>query len=170
LSPPQTQVAISQLSGVAVLQGTVSFLGGGGMAVGGAVLGGVALGPALAVGGFMLAGKGEEALTKAREYEAKINTEIAKIEIVRDFLPQLRRRITELSRLVENLNYQAILSLNDLESRPFDLNRDASNFQQVALLIKALAEIMKTPVLDSQGQLNPATAAIHAKYRTIGDY
>ncbi|MBD2199739.1 MULTISPECIES: hypothetical protein [Calothrix] len=165
-----TQVAISQLSGVAALQGTVSFLGGGGMAVGGAVLGGVALGPTLAVGGFILAGKGEEALTKAREYEAKINTEIAKIEIVRDFLPQVRRRITELSALVENLNYYAVVSLNDLESRPFDRNRDAKNFQQVALVIKALAEIMKTPILDSQGQLNPASAAIQAKYRTLGDY
>jgi hypothetical protein len=164
-----TQVAISQLGGVAALQGTVSFLGGGGMAVGGAVLGGVALGPALAVGGFMLAGKGEEALTKAREYEAKINTEIAKIEIVRDFLPQVRQRVTELSRLVENLNYYAVLSLNDLESRPFNRNRDASNFQQVALLIKALAEIMKTPVLDSQGKLNPATATIQCQYSNLGD-
>ncbi|BAY97257.1 hypothetical protein NIES37_11950 [Tolypothrix tenuis PCC 7101] len=164
-----TQVAISQLSGVAALQGTVSFLGGGGMAVGGAVLGGVALGPALAVGGFMLAGKGEEALTKAREYEAKINTEIAKIEIVRDFLPQVRRRIIELSRLVENLNYHAILSLNALESLPFDRNRDAGKFQKVALLIKALAEIMKTPILDAEGQLNPTTATIQCKYRNLGD-
>lgn len=163
-----TQVAVSQLGGAAALQGAVSFLGGGGMALGGAVLGGVTLGPALVVGGFMLAGKGEEALTKVREYEAKVNTEIAKIEAVRDFLPQVRRRITELSTLVEDLNTRAVVSLNELEFKPFDRDRDASKFQEVALLVKALAEIMKTPVLDNEGQLNPASRTIQAKYRTLG--
>jgi hypothetical protein len=163
-----TQVAVSQLGGAAAFQGAVSVLGGGGMAVGGAVLGGVALGPALAIGGFMLAGKGEQALTKARVYEAKVNTEVAKIEAVRDFLPQVRRRITELSRLVEDLNTRAVVSLKELESKPFDRDRDARKFQEVALLVKAIAEIMKTPVLDSEGQLNSATASIQAKYRTLG--
>lgn len=163
-----TQVAVSQLGSAAAVQGVVSVLGGGSIAVGGAVLGGIALAPTLAVGGFMLAGKGEEALTKARRYEANVKTEVAKIEAVRDFLPQVRRRINELSELVRDLNHLAVVNLNELESQPFDRNRDASKFQQVALLIKALAEIMKTPVLDTEGQLNPATATIQAKYRTLG--
>ncbi|MGI2907595.1 hypothetical protein [Tolypothrix sp. VBCCA 56010] len=47
-------------------------------------------------------------------------------------------------------------------------DRDASKFQEVALLVKALAEIMKTPVLDNEGQLNPASRTIQAKYRTLG--
>ncbi|MEI2581089.1 hypothetical protein [Scytonema sp. PRP1] len=170
-----TGAAISGLSGAAATNATLAWLGGGslaagggGMALGTLVLGGITVGPALAVGGFMLAGKGEEALTKAREYEAKVNTEVAKLEAARDFLGQVRRRITELSSLVEDLNTRAVLALNDLESRPFERNRDANKFQQVALLVKALAEIMKTPVLDSEGQLNPATATIQAKYRTLG--
>lgn len=170
-----TGAAISGLSGAAATNATLAWLGGGslaagggGMALGTLVLGGITVGPALAVGGFMLAGKGEEALTKAREYEANVNTEVAKIEAAKDFLGQVRRRITELSSLVEDLNTRAVLALNDLESRPFERNRDANKFQQVALLVKALAEIMKTPVLDSEGQLNPATATIQAKYRTLG--
>jgi len=170
-----TGAAISGLSGAAATNATLAWLGGGslaagggGMALGTLVLGGITVGPALAVGGFMLAGKGEEALTKAREYEAKVNTEVAKLEAARDFLGQVRRRITELSSLVEDLNTRAVLALNDLESRPFERNRDANKFQQVALLVKALAEIMKIPVLDSEGQLNPATATIQAKYRTLG--
>ena len=61
----------------------------------------------------------------------------------------------------------AVLSLNDLESQPFDRNRDASKFQQIGLLVKALAEIMNTPVLDIEGNLNPATATVKAKYRTL---
>jgi hypothetical protein len=170
-----TGAAISGLSGAAATNATLAWLGGGAIAAGGGgmfvgtiVLGGITVGPALAVGGFVLAGKGEEALTKAREYEAKVNTETAKLEAAKDFLGQVRRRITELSSLVEDLNTRTVLALNDLESRPFDRNRDANKFQQVALLVKALAEIMKTPVLDSEGQLNPATASIQAKYRTLG--
>lgn len=123
------------------------------------------------IGGFVLAGEGEKALTKARKYEAEVNVAITKIEAVEDFLQQVRQRIHELGGLLESLNDLTIAGLDELESLPsFDIssNKDASKFQQVALLMKALAEIMKTPVLDSEGQLNPATATIRAKYRTLG--
>ncbi len=62
-----TEVGISQLTGAAARSATLAWLGGGSVAAGGFVLGGITLGPALMVGGFQLAGKGEEALTKARE-------------------------------------------------------------------------------------------------------
>lgn len=169
-----TGTAISGLSGAAAWNATLAWLGGGslaagggGMALGTLVLGGITLGPALAIGGFVLASQGEKALTKAREYEAKANAEIAKIDAAKDFLGQVQRRITELKDLVEQLNNRASLSLNELESQPFDRKRDAGKFQQVALLIKALAEIMKTPVLDSEGNLNPATANVKTKYLNI---
>jgi len=162
-----TEVGISQLTGAAAWNATVAWLGGGSMAVGGLVLGGVTLGPALLVGGFQLAGKGEEALTKAREFEAKVNTEIVTIEAAQEFLQQVEQRIRELGQLVHKLESRAGIALDELESRPFDRHRDASKFQQVALLVKALAEIIKTPVLNSEGNLNPATATIKAKYRTL---
>lgn len=164
-----TEVGISQLGGAAARSATVAWLGGSSMAVGGFVMGGITLGPALMVGGFQLAGKGEEALTKAREYEAKINTEIATIAAAKDLVGQVKRRITELNNLVESLNNYAVIALNEMESlSSFDNKRDASKFQQVALLVKALAEIIKTPILDNQGDLNPATATIQAKYRNLG--
>ncbi|BAZ28774.1 hypothetical protein NIES4074_12080 [Cylindrospermum sp. NIES-4074] len=170
-----TGAAISGLSGAAAWNATLAWLGGGslaagggGMALGTVVLGGITVGPALAVGGFVLAGKGEKALTEAKQYEATVNTEVATLKAARDFLGQVRRRIDELSLVVENLNNCAVLSLKQLESQPFDRQRDAAKFQQVALLIKALAEIMKTPILDGDGKLNPATASIQAKYRTLG--
>ena len=170
-----TGTLIGSLSGAAAWNATLAWLGGGslaagggGMALGSLVLGGITVGPAVLIGGFVLAGEGEKALTKAREYEAQVNTAIAKIEAAKDFMQQVKRRITELSNLVEALNNHAVLGLNHLESLPsFDKNRDASSFQQVSLLVKALAEIMKTPVLDSSGQLNPATATVKAKYRTL---
>ncbi len=165
-----TEVGISQLSGAA-RSATLTWLGGSSMAVGGFVMGGITLGPALMVGGFQLAGKGEKALTKAREYEAKINTEIAKIAAAKDLLGQAKRQIIEMRDLVESLNDRAVLGLNELESQPaFDKTRDADviKFQQVERLIKALVEIIKILILDNQGDLNPATATIQAKYRTLG--
>ena len=173
-----TGTLIGSLSGAAAWNATLAWLGGGslaagggGMALGSLVLGGVTVGPAVLLGGFMLAGEGEKALTEAREYESKVNTAIAKIDAAKDFTQRVKGRIAELSNLVESLNNHAVLSLNDLESQPlFDKEKDASKFQQLALLVKALAEIMKTPVLDSEGQLNPATATIKARYRTLESY
>lgn len=170
-----TGTAISGLSGAAATNATLAWLGGGslaagggGMALGSIVLGGITVGPALMIGGFVFAGEGEKALTKAREYEAKVNKATAEIDAVDDFLAQVIRRIYELRDLLEYLNQQAVLGLNELESLPyFDRNRDADKFQQVAILVKAISEIMKTPVLDGEGQLNPATATITAKYRSL---
>ncbi len=85
----------------------------------------------------MLAGEGEKALTKAREYDAKVNIEITKIDASKDFLERVQRQIYELRGVVDNLNYPAIIGLNQLESQPFDRNRDADvrKFQKVALLL-----------------------------------
>lgn len=171
-----TGTAIGSLGGAAAWNATLAWLGGGslaagggGMALGSLVLGGITVGPAVLIGGFVLAGQGEKALTKARKYEAEVNTAIAKIDAAKDFIKQVRRRISELNHLVESLNERAVLGLDELESLPsFDKDRDVIKFQQVALLVKALAEIMKTPVLDSKGKLNPITATIQAKYRTLG--
>ncbi|MBN3883266.1 MAG: hypothetical protein V7L02_17175 [Nostoc sp.] len=170
-----TGTLIGGLSGAAAWNATLAWLGGGslaagggGMALGSLVLGGITVGPAVLIGGFVLAGEGEKALTKAWEYNAEVNTAIVKIEAAKDFMQQVKRRITELQGVFECLNKSAILGLQELESLPsFDKNRDASKFQKVALFVKALAEIMKTPVLDSEGQLNPVTANIQAKYRTL---
>ena len=170
-----TGTLIGSLSGAAAWNATLAWLGGGslaagggGMALGSLVLGGITVGPAVLIGGFALAGEGEKALAKAREYEAEVNIAITKIKAAKDFIHQVKRRINELSELVESLNTRAVLNLNELESFPsFEKDRDANKFQQVALLVKALAEIMKTPVLDSEGQLNPATATIKAKYLTL---
>ncbi|MEP0801505.1 hypothetical protein [Funiculus sociatus] len=172
-----TGTLIGSLSGAAAWNATLAWLGGGslaagggGMALGSIVLGGITVGPAVLIGGFVLAGEGEKALTKAREYEAQVNSAIAKIKAAKDFMQQVKRRINELRNLLESLNNRAVLSLNELESQSsFDKNRDAGKFQQVALLVKALAEIMKTPVLDKEGHLNPATASIRAKYCALGE-
>ncbi|NJN59869.1 MAG: hypothetical protein HC879_21475 [Leptolyngbyaceae cyanobacterium SL_5_9] len=169
-----TGAAIGGLSGAAAWNATLAWLGGGslaagggGMALGTLVLGGIAVGPALMIGGFVLGGQGEKALTEARRYEAEVTTEVAKLDAFEDFLGQVQRRITELKDLVKAIDDRASDGLTELESQPLVRERDAAKFQQVALLVKALAEIMKTPVLDAKGNLNQATATLKAKYRTI---
>lgn len=169
-----TGAAIGGLSGAAAWSSTLAWLGGGslatgggGMALGAWVLGGITVGPALMIGGFVLGGQGEEALTKAKEYEANCNVEIAKLNEFADFLTQVQNRIKELQELVAFILEKATYGLSELESRPFVLERDAEKFQQVAILIKALAEIIKTPILNSDGKLNPYTYQLKAKYRKL---
>ncbi len=175
LGVASTGTPISGLSGAAATNATLAWFGGGslatgggGMALGSVVLGGITVGPALMIRGFVFAGEQEKALTKAREYQAKVNKATAEIDGVSDFLEQVKQRIYELGYLLKSLNERAIYGLNELESiTNFDTNRDAAKFQQVALLVKAISEIIKTPVLDSEGWINPATGAITARYRSL---
>jgi hypothetical protein len=171
-----TGTAISGLSGAAATNATLAWLGGGslatgggGMALGSLVLGGITIGPALAIGGFMIAGQGEKALTKAWEYKAKVSEAIAQILEGIDFLELLQKRIIELENILNKLEEKADLSMEKLERviANFNPQKDAHKFQEAALLIKAIMEIIKTPVLNSQGHLNPVTANVRAKYRHL---
>nr|WP_316786400.1 hypothetical protein [Thermoleptolyngbya oregonensis] len=96
------------------------------------------------------------------------------------FLKQVQNRIQELSSLVVSINERALKSLNALESKVFvregiffkktvnfKPEEHAESFQEVLLLIKALVEILKTPVLDEKGEINQEFKKIRFKYRNI---
>jgi hypothetical protein len=79
LATASTGVAISGLTGVAAESATLAWLGGGslaagggGMALGATALNFVTIGPSLLVGGLLLNGKGEKALTSANTYKAEV--------------------------------------------------------------------------------------------------
>lgn len=169
-----TGTAISSLSGAAATNAMLAWFGGGavaagggGMAVGVWVLGGITAIPALAIGGFFAAREGEKAMTKAQEYVAKVNKAITEINAAKDYSKPIKQRITELKGVFESLNTLAVEGLNELESQPFDSKRDAEKFQQVGLFMKGLVDILKTPVLNSEGKLNLGTVTILEKYRTL---
>lgn len=171
-----TGTAISSLSGAAATNAMLAWFGGGavaagggGMAVGVWVLGGITAIPALAIGGFFAAREGEKAMTKAREYVANVNKAIVEINAAEEYSQQVKQRITELRGVFESINTRAIQSLNELESQPFDSKKDADKRKllQVGTLIKSLIEILKTPVLNSDGQLNLGTVTIIEKYRIL---
>jgi hypothetical protein len=171
-----TGTAISSLSGAAATNAMLAWFGGGAVAAGGGgmaagvwVLGGITAVPALAIGGFIAAREGQKALTKAQEYEAKVNKAIAEINEAKDYSQQIKRRITELKRVFHSINTRAVAGLNELEFQPFDSKKDADaeKFKQVFDLMKALVDIMKTSVLNSEGKLNLGTVTILEKYRNL---
>ncbi|OBQ03508.1 MAG: hypothetical protein AN490_17530 [Anabaena sp. AL09] len=169
-----TGTAISGLSGAAAWNATLAWFGGGaiaagggGMALGTVVLGGITILPALAIGSFFAASEGEKAMTKAREYVAKVNQAVTEINAAEEYSQEVKRRITELKGVFESINTHAIQSLNQLQSQPFDSKRDADKFRQVGTLMKSLIEILKTPVLNSDGKLNLGSVTVIEKYRIL---
>jgi len=108
-------------------------------------------------------------MTKAREHERKVNEAITEINLAKQAAKKVTQRITELKGVFESINTRAVQSLNELESQPFDSKRDADKLQllQVGTLMKSLIEILKTPVLNSDGQLNLGTVTVIEKYRFL---
>lgn len=170
-----TGTAIRFLSGAAARNATLAWLGGGslaagggGMALGSLLLNGITIGPALMIGGWQMSEKGEEALTEATEYEAKINQAIATMDAYIDFLQNgIQRRSEELLELVYDLNLRCQEALDKLEKKinsGFNSYAHAHIFQKAAILVKALVELIRTPILDNDGNLNPENTRLLKLY------
>lgn len=179
LGTASTGAAIGGLSGVAATNATLAALGGGslaagggGMALGATVLGGVTMGPALLLAGFTLNSQGEKADTKARSYERDVAVVLARQQAFRQLLERVHTRIIELDALLTDLDAQARSAMTELPEEDLDPHQHAEVFQRALLLIKALAAVLRTPVLepepnpDGSPRLNTATGDLLATYRT----
>jgi hypothetical protein len=151
LAAASTGAAISGLSGAAATNATMAWLGGGALSAGGygiaggaIALGGIVLGPALAVGGFMMASKAEEALTKAQAYAAKVDialADMARIEVVlgalQDNANELRLALTRLAK--------------HFDAARVDDDSDGEAFGQMVMLGKGLKGLLDIAVMDNAG-------------------
>lgn len=172
LGTASTGAAINGLAGAAAWNATLACFGGGaiaggggGMALGAWVLGGIAAGPALLIAGCVLNGQGEESISKAKGYQAKVNYAIWEMERDRDTLKQVEERITEFEKIVNQLDGRACLLMNQIETRlNSNKNIDLDDIYQTQLIIKSLSEVLKTPILDKDSQLNLETLRIKEKY------
>ena len=151
LASASTGTAISGLSGVAASNATLAWLGGGSIASGGfgmaggmLALGGIVAGPALAIGGFMLASKAEIALTKAMEYSAEVDDAVAELKLVRTILKGIQKNADEiiytLNQLVERFE---LMKVND--------NSDPEAFKQMIVNTKILKELLDCKIIDDEG-------------------
>lgn len=159
LATASTGTAISSLAGAAATNATLAWLGGGALATGGlgmaggtAVLGGLVAGPALAVGGFMLANKAEEALEKAEEYRSIANEAVSKLNRIKMILtgeiqPRVKKAINTTNTLIKiyhsNPNDENAERLFDIVCLPLIKGYDSDGVPLLAPDIDRLDEFLR---------------------------
>jgi hypothetical protein len=168
LATASTGTAISTLTGAAATNATLAWLGGGsiaagggGMALGTMVLGGIVAGPALAIFGHIMGNKGKEALNAARsnlEQAKTIQKEASLVVTSLDAIEQvvvlanttftkvsreLRRSVQSLDDVIENYG-------EDFQVFTPDSREVVFKTVKYAQLIKAMID---TSILDADGKL-----------------
>lgn len=169
-----TGASISGLSGVAAEGAMLAWLGGGtlasgggGMALGATALNVVTVGPALLVGGFMVMGQGQKALTKAAAFQAEIAVAIAEIDETDARLHAIDARVEELSAVLADLVVRGVEALDVLESDPFDPVAHTDRFQRALSLAVAVRDVAAAQILDESGDLTVESASVVIKYRAM---
>ena len=137
------------------------------MAVGAAALNFVTIGPAILVSGFVVAGQGEKAKTKASENEAAVNVAIAELQATKSKFDAIVARADELGALLDQLVLRGRVRLDLLESEPFDPDRHAARFWLALTLSLAVRDVARAQVVDESGDLNEDTATFKVRYRTL---
>ena len=172
LATASTGTAISSLGGVAATNATLAWLGGGslaagggGMALGTMVLGGIVAGPALAIFGHIVGNKGEEALNKARSNLEQARTIRDAAKLMADKLEAVQKvtilanaTLSKVSSLLRKAvhDLKVVIEAQGEDYRAFSPENRETVFRSVKLaqLIKAMID---TPILDKNGNLVLAT-------------
>jgi len=166
-----TGTTIASLSGAAATNATLAWLGGGavaagggGMALGGLMLSGVTAAPVALVAGLGVGVQGQRALTRAAEISAGVEVALAEMDAKKELLGRVEERIAELRSVLEDVKSRARASLGELSSRDFEPDRDLALFQTTALLMRAVGEILATPIVDADGRPTEQSLAITERY------
>jgi hypothetical protein len=172
LATASTGTAISTLSGAAATNATLAWLGGGSLAAGGGgvalgavVLGGIVAGPALAIFGHIVGNKGEEALNKAKSDMEQTKTFAAEMKLIRDKLAAIQNVAALANTVFSKISQHLDVAIRDLKQTIDEHGLDYQKFpdsarEKVFRLVKS-AQLVKamldTPILDEDGNLVLAT-------------
>lgn len=165
LATASTGTAISSLSGAAATNATLAWLGGGSLAAGGggmaaglAVLNLVAAAPAVFIGGLTVWVIGSKQKTSAKKYASDVRVHCKHIELTVELLPKIQERITELSTVLTALAERAKREIDNLEGLIFDPDQHGPDFLRTMQLVRAIREVVNTPVLDADPDPDTDTA------------
>jgi len=163
LASASTGTAIAGLSGAAATNATLAWLGGGslaagggGMALGTMVLGGLVAGPLLAVGGFVMNSAAEENLTQAREYEEDVDIKIEEMNKTKSILKSIRGRASEVEDAIleiSNRFNQLVVNIEQTRRKESDFCK-SEDMNKLIVMGKALKNLLDIPVLDENGKEN----------------
>jgi hypothetical protein len=172
LATASTGTAIGSLSGAAATNATLAWLGGGSLAAGGGgmaagtmVLGGLVALPVLAVGGLVVHHKGRQALAEAKQDAAKAELAITEMELARTVAHGIMLRASRITILVVRLSELA-RSRNAVLGHLVDRNDDYATYdehdREAVMLavsgIKTLRTVMDVPVIDDDGTLTTVSS------------
>lgn len=167
LAAASTGTLISGLSGAAATNATLAWLGGGALYAGGygmfggaIALGGIVIGPALAVGGFMIASKAEQALTQAVAYNEKANTAIAEMEQIKIVLAALSVNAKELSKALNGVAQR-------FDAVKVDDSSDPAAFEAMLIVGKALKNLLDVAIMDEDGGATPNVRSTISGYAEL---
>lgn len=167
-----TGTAISTLSGAAAHSALLAWLGGGslaagggGMALGSLVLGGLFVAPAAVVGTVLVTKKGQEALTAATAYAAEVEVYAAQLEAKRVDLTGIERRMGEISALTTELNFRLreAIAVCEADERWMEGTTRPEHFFAAASLAKTLTDLISVPVIDEDLRASLASDAAVVK-------
>lgn len=164
--------ALASLSGAAATNATLAWLGGGALSVGGlgmaggtVVLGGLVAGPALAVGGLLMAKKAEEAWFKASEneqkaweYEEKSKLIIAQLEIIKERADKISKILKKMDKVFIPLVEKMIPAVDEICSNAYlDNDRKETLLKDYvypcATTAKAIKAILDTSIINDKGEI-----------------
>lgn len=165
LATASTGTAISTLAGAAATNATLAWFGGGALAAGGlgmaggaVVLGGIVAAPVLAVGGFLLASKSEDALNDAYSNKAKAEAAAEAMRAARTAARAILRRTEEIREVLEDLAspFQDLVEdLQDLVQDNTDYgqysDREKNIVRNSAAFAVTAKNLLETPIIDELG-------------------
>lgn len=168
LATASTGTAISSLSGAAATNATLAWLGGGslatgggGMALGTMVLGGMVAGPALAIFGHIVGNKGEEALNNARSNMEQAKTLKSEVGVLCTKLDGIQRVTTLANTSFSKVSSKLRHAVSDLKGVISTYGEDYTQFpvdaQNAVLRSVKFTQLLKalidTPIMDKDGKL-----------------